>query len=83
MQAAAIPKAVTKITPKNKANNKRLPKSKRKSDPHEPQFHRAQIQARQNHRPAPTGWWQIGQQWFARVVMVTMPNMVFNHIHAV
>jgi hypothetical protein len=50
------------IKPMKRANSRRRRESKRKGVPHESQFQRAQIHARQNHRFAPTAWPQFGQQ---------------------
>ncbi len=49
-------------SPMNRANSNRRRKSNRKGMPHDSQGQRAQIQARQNQRFAPTGWPQTGQQ---------------------
>ena len=48
--------------PKNDPSINRRRKSKRKSVSQDTQCQRAQIQALQNHRFAPSGWPQIGQE---------------------
>ena len=70
MQAQAIPKIAVKNRAIEKLISMRRRESKRRGAPHEPQFQRAQIHARQSHRFAPTGWPQFGQQWFASVFMM-------------